>query len=235
MLALVIILLVVVVVELIVCFAIHFDRKKTHAVYTFMADMVSEEGGALKEALEELKETSKYAEPAESAAAVGEIIRFLESFNSTVRKQAERIEEAQKHKWHHPVTGLFAKKKKVDYSSLIKKKAGEKKEAEVKEEEKEEAEETDSELEKIEEKIQEKLAGPGIEKSEEKIEEKPTEETAKPKIVKKLRKRIKKRPKPDAPMRPHIEAAQPKEKDLELKVSGESDTDIDLAPPSEGE
>ena len=190
MLAIVIILLVVVVVELVVCLAIHFDRKKTHAVYQFMADMVSEEGGALQKALEDLKESSTYAEPAESAAAIGEIVRFLESFNSTVRKQAERIEEARQNKWYGAITGLLKKKKKVDYSSIIKKKTADKKKPEAPEEEKEET--VDSELEKIEEKIQEKLEASGSGETQEKIENKPAPGEVRPKKMVKIRKRIKK-------------------------------------------
>jgi len=174
MLALVIILAIIVFIELIVCFAIHFNRKKTHEVYMFMADMVSQEGGALQKALEELKDSSTYAQPAESAAAIGEIIRFLDSFNATVRKQAERIEEAQKHKWHAPITGLFARKKKTEYTPPSKKKSPVK--TEETKEEKEEAETKDEELEKIEEKIEKKLA----------------EEEPKPKKLKKLKRRIKK-------------------------------------------
>ncbi len=225
--ALEIILLIIVAIEFIVCVAIHFDRKKTHAVYTFMADMVSEEGGTLHKALEELKDSSTYAQPAESAAALGEIIRFLESFNSTVRKHGERIEEAQKHKWHAVITGLLKKKPKTDYKAALKKKPAEKKDQE---EEKPETEEKDSELEKIEEKVEKKL------------EEKETEEPGLKKR-KKLKKRFLK-PKPIAPKpedkepeKPDVagQAGNEQKEDEEKKSPGDGDTDIDLAPPSEEE
>lgn len=220
MLAIIIILAVVVVIELIICFVIHADRKKTHNVYLFMAEMVANEGGALQQALEELKSTSKYAEPAESAAAIGEIIRFLDSFNTTVRKQVERIEEGRKHKWHEPVTGIF-KKKKATYTPPVKKKAAEKKEPEKEEPQDTEETQEDAELAKIEEKVEKKLA----------------QEEDKPKKVKKLKRRIK-RIKPGAGKKPESpgKTSEPKTTDADEKKSpGDGDTDIDLAPPPEGE
>jgi len=217
--ALEIILLIIVIIEFVVCVAIHFDRKKTRAVYTFMADMVSEEGGTLHKALEVLKDSSTYAQPAESAATLGEITRFLESFNSTVRKHCERIEEAEKHKWHAVITGLLKKKPKTDYKAVLKKKSAEKKEPD---EEKPEVEEKDTELEKIDEKIEKKL------------EEK--EEEVKPKKRKKLRKRMLK-PKPVVPKpgdkEPVKSGSTEPAKEGEKKTSGDVDTDIDLTPPSE--
>ena len=217
--ALEIILLILVIIEFIVCVAIHFDRKKTRAVYTFMADMVSEEGGTLHKALEELKDSSTYAQPAESAAALGEITRFLESFNSTVRKHCERIEEADKHKWHALITGLLKKKPKTDYKAVLKKKPAEKKEAV---EETAETEEKDVELEKLDEKIEKKM--------EEKQEE------AKPKKRKKLKKRLLKPKSPTSTPQSKDSAetgSSEPAKEEEKKSTGESDTDIDLAPPSD--
>jgi hypothetical protein len=223
--ALEIILLIIVVIEFIVCVAIHFDRKKTHAVYVFMADMVSEEGGTLQKALEEFKDSSTYAQPAESAAALGEITRFLESFNSTVRKHCERLEEAEKHKWHAVITGLLKKKPKTDYKAILKKKPAEKKEPE---EEKPETEEKDTDLERIEEKVEKKL------------EEKEGE--PRPKKRKRLKKRMLKPkptgPKPDekkgaSPESPEPAKEEEKKAEEEKKDSGESDTDIDLAPPAD--
>ncbi len=226
MLAIIIILLVVVVIELIVCFVIHADRKKTHDVYLFMAEMVSNQGGALQQALEDLKVSSKYADPAESAAAITEIVRFLESFNSTVRKQAERIEEARKHKWHQPVTGLLKKKKKAAYTPPVKKKAAEKKEAEKEEAEEPEGTQEESEFAKIEEKIEKKLA----------------QEEDKPKKVKRFKRRFKK-VRPGAPKKPEGETTESPDKGSgpktpgagEKKAPGDSDTDFDLAPPPESE
>jgi hypothetical protein len=225
-----IILLIVMVVLLAVSMAIHYDRKKTRAVYQFMADMVSEEGGALQQALEDLKVSSKYADPAESAAAITEIVRFLESFNSTVRKQADRIEEQEKNKWYRLIIGLLKKKKKVDYAALLKKKTAEKKKPE--EEEKKEEEEGPS-LEEIEKKIAEKTTEP------EKVEEYPAEEKVKPKKIRKLKKRLK-RPRPlaekpegDTPSAVTREAGPQTPGAEEKKTSGDADTDIDLEPPSD--
>jgi hypothetical protein len=220
--ALEIILLIIVIIEFVVCVAIHFDRRKTQAVYTFMADMVAEEGGALHKALEELKDSATYAQPAESVAALGEITRFLESFNATVRKHCERIEEDRKHRWHAVLTGLL-KKKKTDYKAVLKKKPDEKKE----EEKKIEAEPKDAELEKIDEKVEKKL------------EEKEGENRLKKR--KKLRKRFLRPgpagPKPEETLSEEDESAQPGGSepagDEQKKDSGEGDTDIDLTPPSE--
>lgn len=225
--ALEIILLIAVIILIIMAVVIHSDRKKTHAVYQFMADMVSEEGGALQQALEDLKVSSKYADPAESAAAIGEIIRFLESFNTTVRKQAERIEEQNRNKLHRLALGLFKKKKKVDYSSLLKKKTEDKKEPE-KQEEKEE-EEKDAELEQIEEKIQAKLEESDTAGKEEKTEEKPPGL----KKVKKLRRRLKKKPRPGTPKKAEGDAKEDKAESPDKVGPGDTDTDIDLPPPPE--
>jgi hypothetical protein len=230
--ALEIILLIAVIILIVIAVMIHFDRKKTHAVYQFMADMVSEEGGALQQALEDLKATSKYADPAESAAAIGEIIRFLDSFNTTVRKQAERIEEHERNKLHRLALGLFKKKKKVDYSALLKKKTEEKKEPEEKKEEKDEK---DTELERIEEKIQSKLTEPDSVEVKEETEKKPAQDAG-PKKVKKLRRRLKKRVKPGAPNKTGGEAPGHKPPgEPEKHAPGDTDTDIDLPPPPESE
>lgn len=219
MLAIVIILIVVAVIELIVCLAIHFDRAKTHAVYTFMADMVAEEGGALQKALEDLKNTSKYAEPSESAAAISEISRFLESFNSTVRKQVERIEESQRNKWHKKITGLV-KKKKVEYKLPSKKKADEEKKEKKEEEEEEIPAETPGTDEEKEE----------FAKIEEKVGKKLEEREEKPKKIRRLKKRFRK-VKPGE-SKPSTESAEAEEEGG-TKTPGDTDTDVDLAPPSE--
>jgi len=212
MLALVIILGIVALVELIACFVIHADRKKTHEVFLFMSDMVSTQGKALQKALEELKDSSKYAEPAEASAAIGEISRFIESFNETVEKQTERVEAWQKNKWHKRIIGLFTKKKST-YVPPAKKKESEKVEAP------EEKNEEDSELKALDEKLEKKLA---------KQEDKPL------KKIKRIKKRVKRplhAPGKEESTSNKDEVTKKNEQVSKPEDKIDSDTDIDLAPP----
>jgi hypothetical protein len=225
--ALEIIFLIVILIEFIVCVVLYFERKKAQELFAFMAEMVKEEGGALQKSLEELRETSKYADPAEAAAAIGEIVRFMDSFNSTIKKQSDRVEESLKHRWHHPITGLL-KKKKVEYTPPSKKKEKDKKEAEP--EKPEEVE--DEELKAIEEKI----AKQEEEKASEKDKGKEEGEAEKPKKklrrLKKLRRPLKKKSPDEKPA--GDEKAESGSSEDKKPVSHDSDTDIELEPPKEG-
>jgi hypothetical protein len=224
-----IIFLIIILIEFVVCVVLYFERKKAQELFTFMADMVKEEGGALQKALEELKETSKYADPAEAAAAISEIVRFLDSFNSTVRKQSERVEESLKHKWHHPITGLL-KKKKVEYTLPSKKKDKEKKETEAEPGKPEEEE--DEELKAIEEKI----AGKQEERKEDVgADTEAAVDTEKPKKLRRLKRfrRPLKKTSPESGEASEEGGAGSGEKKEEKPVTGDSDTDIDLTPPEE--
>ncbi len=107
MLALVIILLIVAIIELIICFALHFRRLETLTAYNLMADMISEEGEALNRALEELIENNISAKPGKDVAALREILRFVESFNATVRKHSRYIRGTEQKKWYSYITDVL--------------------------------------------------------------------------------------------------------------------------------